>query len=143
MTWQAGSKIYMEVQTSKDSEHTPEYKRTGRWLVLSGVKVITMLKFVSSSVVSVWGRQSWPVTRNRDPKTYPCVCGNLVYDTCVLLDHGGKDILFNKRCRANWLPTEKKNWMPTSQNSKANFRWLKIYLWKANLQNVKETVNLE
>lgn len=88
MTWQAGSKIYMEVQTSKDSKHTPGYKRKGGWLGLSGVKVITMLKFVSSSVVFVWGRQSWPVTTNGDPETYPCVCGNLVYDTCAFRSQG-------------------------------------------------------
>lgn len=39
----------MEVQTSKDSKYTPEYKWPGGWLILSGSKVVTMIKFVNSS----------------------------------------------------------------------------------------------
>ena len=45
------------------------------------------------------------------PETNPCLCENLIYDRCGIVERKGKDGLFNKLC---WDNCYGKTYIPSS-----------------------------
>ena len=106
----------MGVPTSKGSKYNPDYKRTRRVTFVPEIKMHYHAK-VGKLRCGVCLRQTERLEgQNRDSGTYSCMCGNLIQDTCVLLDRVERKNYSTKGAEQLVFHTEKKRCLVHTTN---------------------------